>query len=172
MFRKIQQRFIQKRIHDNLNKRDTSRINETMKTLGFLIDEDHFNDFEKLYEVAKEIGLQRKDVKIFTCIRVKKKLPSLRQDQINNKHFTWKGEIDNLNAKEFLDFPFDVLVGYYNGNHEFLNLMVSASNAKFKVGFTGVDDRLSDLLIQVDLMKVEEFKKEFIKYMRVLNKIS
>ena len=46
-------------------------------TLGFLVDEDLFNDFEKLYEVANEIGLQRKDVKIFTFIRVKKKLESV-----------------------------------------------------------------------------------------------
>jgi hypothetical protein len=65
-----------------------------------------------------------------------------------------------------------VLVGYYKGSHEFLNLMMSTSKAKFKVGFSGVDDRLSDLLINVDLMKVEDFKNEFIKYLRVLNKIS
>ena len=172
MFKRIQQRFLKKRLHKNLKKRDTSKINEPLRTLGFLVDEDLFNDFEKLYEVANAIGLQRKDVKIFTFIRVKKKLPSLRQNQINNKHFTWKGEIDNLNAKEFMDIPFDVLVGYYEGNHEFLNLMVSESKAKFKVGFSGVDDRLSDLLINVDLMKVEDFKNEFIKYLRVLNKIN
>jgi len=172
MFKKIQQRFLRKRIHKNLKNRDTSKINEPLKTLGFLVDEDLFNEFERLFELVKDIGLQRKDVKIFTFIRVKKKVPSLRQNQINNKHFTWKGEIDNLNAKEFLDIPFDVLVGYYKGDHEFLNLMMSASKAKFKVGFSGTDDRLSDLLINVDLIKVEEFKIEFIKYLRVLNKIN
>ena len=172
MFKRIQQQFIRKRILKNLKKRDISKINEPLKTLGFLVDEDLFNDFEKLYELAGEIGLQRKDIKIFTFIRVKKKLPSLRQNQLNNKHFTWKGEIVNLNAKEFLDLPFDVLVGYYKGSHEFLNLMMSTSKAKFKVGFSGVDDRLSDLLTNVDLMKVEDFKNEFIKYLRVLNKIS
>lgn len=172
MFKRIQQRFLRKHINKNLKKRDTSKINEPLKTLGFLVDEDLFNDFEKLFDISREIGLQQKDVKVFTFIRVKKKSPSLRQNQINNKHFTWKGEIDNQNAKEFLDFPFDVLVGYYKGNHEFLNYMMSSSKAKFKVGFSGTDERLSDLLIDVDLMNVQKFKHEFLKYLRVLNKIN
>ena len=171
MLKKLQQRFLRKQINKNLKNRDISKINEPLKTLGFLVDEDLFNDFEKLYEISNEIGLQRKDVKLFTFIRVKKKVPSLRQNQINNKHFTWKGEINNQNAREFLDIPFDVLVGYYKKDHDFLNLMMSVSMAKFKVGFLGADERLSDLIINVDLTNLDDFKNEFIKYLKVLNKI-
>jgi len=171
MLKRIQQRFLRKLTAKNLKNRDRSQLNEPVKTLGFLVDEELFNDFEKLYAISKKMGLQRKDVKIFTFMRVKKKLPSLRQNQINNKHFTWKGEIHNQNAKEFLDMPFDALIGYYNDKNDFLDLMMSCSKAKFKVGFSGTDGRLSDLLINVDPLNSNQFSQELIKYLKVLNKI-
>ncbi len=49
--------------------------------------------------------------------------------------------------------------------------MVAKSNAKFKVGFTGVDDRLFDLIINIDLQNTDEVKSELVKYFKVLNKI-
>lgn len=172
MLKRIQQHFLRKLIDKNLKNRDISKLNESVKTLGFLVDEDLFNDFEKLHAISEKMGLQRKDVKIFTFMRVRKKLPSLRQNQINNKHFTWKGEIHNQNANEFLGVQFDVLVGYYKGKTGFLDMMMSSSQAKFKVGFSGTDDRLSDLLINVDPLNINQFSQELIKYLRVLGKIN
>ena len=74
-------------------------------------------------------------------------------------------------AQEFLDFPFDVLIGFYKGNHEFLNAMVAQSIAKFKIGFKGADERLFDLLLTVDLQKPDAFKSEVKKYLKILKKI-
>ncbi len=72
---------------------------------------------------------------------------------------------------DFLNTKLDVLVGYYSIKNEYLNLMVAKSNAKFKVGFTGVDDRLFDLIINIDLQNTDEVKSELVKYFKVLNKI-
>lgn len=171
MLKKIQLRFLRKKIEKNLDNRDLSKLNEPLRTLGFLVNEDYFKDFERLYLLSKELGLQRKDVRLFTFMEVKKKLPSLLQNQINNKHFTWRGEIKNQNANEFLEMPFDVLIGYYKGKNEYMDLMMSVSKAKFKVGFSLTDERLSDLLIDVNPLNVEKFRHELIKYLRVLKKI-
>ncbi len=171
MLKKIQQRFLRKLTDKNLKNRDTSNLNEAVKTIGFLVDEELFNDFEKLYVISEKMGLKRKDVKIFTFMRVKKKTPSLRQNQINNKHFTWKGEIHHQNANEFLEMQLDVLVGYYNSKNDYLDVMMSCSKAKFKVGFSETDKRLSDLLISVNPLEVDQFGQELIKYLKVLNKI-
>nr|WP_175445419.1 hypothetical protein [Ulvibacter litoralis] len=148
-----------------------SYVNAPVKTIGFLIDEVSFNDFEKLYEFSKTLGIQRKDVKVFSFVPYQKKAPSLRQDQISNKDFSWGGVVKNTSAQEFLKTPFDVLVGYYNGTHEFLDLLVSESKARFKVGVVGADERLFDLLIAVELSKTESFKTELKKYLTVLNKL-
>jgi len=172
MFKVIQKKRIQKKIEMYLKNRDISNLNDSVVTMGYLVDEDLFQDFEKLISVSKEMGLKDKDVKIFTFMNVKKKLPSLRQNQINNKEFSWKGIIQNQNANEFLDFPFDILVGFYKGENDYLDLMMTKSKAKFKVGFKGNDSRISDLIIDVDPLKTNDFKRELIKYLRVLNKIS
>jgi len=172
MFEKIKRRSLKKKIDQNLTKRDTSGINSRLTTLGILVDEALIPDLDAFDGFALDYKLQPKDVKVFSFQEVKKKLPSMRQNQINNKDFGWKGEINNQNAVEFLEKPFDVLVGYYKGNHEFMDLMVSRSKAAFKVGFPGGDERLFDLIMALNPKDVNNFKEELKKYLQVLNKLS
>jgi hypothetical protein len=172
MFKKLKQRSIKKQTDKNIRQRDTSQVNEPLTRLGFLIEESEFNDLEELYEFSSLLGIQRKDVNIFSFMTFKKKLPSLRQNQINDKDFTWRGAIHNQNAQEFLAIPFDVLIGYYQGTHDFLDLMVSASNAKFKVGVANADPRLFDLIIDIQLERTDDFKSELKKYLKILKKIT
>ena len=171
MFKKLKQYSIKRITDKNLNSRDLSEINAPLITLGFLVDETLFQDFETLYDYSNLLGIQRKDIKIFSFRDFKKNTPSLRQDQISDKDFTWDGTIKNISAQEFLGKSFDVLIGYYNGNHEFLDMMVSESKAKFKIGGIGADERLFDLLIAVELENMEAFKDETKKYLTVLNKL-
>jgi hypothetical protein len=171
MLNKVKQYSLKRQIEKNLIERDFSQRNEALRYLGFIVDEAFFSDFEKLYAFGKEFGLHSKDVKIFTFVQTRRKIPSLRQNQISNKEFTWRGEIHSQNAKEFLDFPFDVLIGYYKGKHEFLSAMVAQSKAKFKIGYSGMDERLYDLLLAVDPQKPELFNAEAKKYLKIFKKI-
>lgn len=154
-----------------MEHRDLSQVNSTLKTLGFIVDEKLIQDFEPLYDFYADFNLLPKDVKVFSFIEVKKKLPSLLQNQVQCKDFNWKGEMHNQNASDFLDKDFDVLVGYYEGKHEFLDAMISQSNAKFKVGFAEGDKRLFDLLISVNPNEIDAFKIELKKYLEILSKI-
>ena len=172
MLKRFQKIFLKKSIDKNLENRDVSKINDQLHSIGFLVDEEINIAFESFYEISKELGLPEKDVKIFFFSEVKTKTPTLHQNKINNKHFSWKGEIHNKNANEFLETPFDVLVGYYQSKNNYLDLMISKSNAKFKVGFKEIDNRLFDLLIDVDPFKISVIKKELLKYFRILNKIN
>ena len=65
MFKKLKQNSIRKITDKNLNARDLSEINAPLKTLGFLVDETVFQDFEALYDYSTLLGIQRKDVKVF-----------------------------------------------------------------------------------------------------------
>ncbi|MFT4697206.1 MAG: hypothetical protein ACI9SJ_000322 [Flavobacteriaceae bacterium] len=172
MFEKLKRKYLKRQIDENLKGRDLTLRNSSLKRLGFLVDENILLDIETLYDFSKELQIHRKDVKIYSFREVKKKLPTLVQNQINNKDFTWRGDIDNQNATEFLDIPFDVLIGFYSGKNEFLDVMVSKSKAKFKVGFKGGDERLYDLLMDIDPNNIEGFKLELIKYLTILNKIN
>jgi len=171
MFEKLKRRSLQRQTEKNLFKRDFSQRNNSLKTMGFLVDEKITKDYEDLYSFAKRLNIQTKDVKIFFFEEVKKKTPTLQQNMLSNKDFSFTGELLNQNAKEFLDIPFDVLVGYYSGKNEFLDLMVSASNSKFKVGVKGSDKRLFDLIIDIEPQQFQKFNDELKKYLKILNKI-
>lgn len=171
MFDKLKRRSLRKLTEKNLAKRDLSKVNSPLKTLGFLVDEMQFQDFDQLYDFSGELQLVPKDIKVFSFIEVKKKLPTLRHNQVQCKDFNWKGEMHNQNASEFLAEEFDVLIGYYEGENEFLDALISQSKAKFKVGFAGSDDRLYDLMLAVKPKDTALFKSELKKYLRILNKI-
>ena len=172
MLKKLKKRSFQRSIEKNLLGRDTSQVNAPLKSIGFLVDENVFGNLEALYNIGISLGLQQKDIKVFSFVTFSKKTPSLRQNQIHNKDFSWKGTIDNQNANEFLERPFDVLVGYYESSQQYLDAMVAKSAAKFKVGVSGGDERLFDLLLAVDVQNTKTFKSELEKYMKILNKIN
>ncbi len=171
MLKRIKHCSLKKHIDKNLLQRDVSQRNAPLKYLGFLVDEGFFDNFELLYEFGRELGLQRKDVKIFTFVEIRRKIPSLRQNQISNKEFSWRGEIQNQNAQEFLNLPFDVLIGFYQGAHEYMEAMISHSRAKFKIGFEGADERLFDLLLATNPSDFKVTMCEIEKYLKVLNKL-
>jgi len=171
MFERLKRRSLQKQTEKSLKNRDMTHVNDPLRRLGIIVDEHHFQDFEALYDFSDTLGILRKDVKVFSFLEVRKKTPSLRQNQINNSHFSWKGDIQNQNAKEFLDIPFDVLVCFNSEKNEFLDLMAARSKAKFKVSSVGADTRLFDLLIDIDPKRTEDFKNELKKYLEILKKI-
>lgn len=171
MLKKFKLKSIKKFTAKNLEKRDISNRNNQMKHLGFLVHESYFDNFELLYNLGVDLGVQRKDVKVFTFVETKRKIPTLRIDQITNKEFSWRGEIQCQTANDFLEFPFDVLIGFYKNENEYLDALVSKSNAKFKIGFVGTDERLYDLLLDIDPKNIEVFKEELMKYLKILNKI-
>jgi hypothetical protein len=146
-------------------------VNDSLTTIGFLVNEEDNIDFEIFFDISSTLGVHQKDIKIFSFIDIKTKTPTLIQNRIYSNHFNWRGEINNKNALDFLNTKLDVLVSYYSTKNNYLNLMTSKSKAKFKVGFNGVDDRLFDLIINVDPQKNLDVKSELLKYFKVLNKI-
>ncbi len=83
-----------------------------------------------------------------------------------------EGELHNQNALEFLDQSFDVLVGWYEKTHPFLDPMISQSKAKFKVGFAGSDQRLFDLILNISPRDVDLFESELKKYLTLMKKFN
>lgn len=171
MFQNLKRRSFDKVIASEVARRDASQINEALHTLGFLVDEDTFKEIDTLLESYAYFELQPKEVKVFTFVTHSKKAPSLRQNQVSNIDFSWKGVITNKNATEFLDTSFDVLVGYYANENQYLDVMMAKSKAKFKVGLSKGNPDLYDLLIDVSLNDFGKFKTELKKYLTVLGKL-
>lgn len=172
MLQRIKKRSIRKLTERNLSVRDTSDRNGPADSIGILVDETLYGDPDEYYQLGSDLGVQRKDMRIFIFSSDKHNLPTMRQNLLYVKEFNWKGEIKNHDALEFLDREFGLLLGLYKGPHLFMDLLVSKSKAKFKVGLTGSDPRLYDLLIDLPTWNPKAFQKELTKYLKTLNKIS
>lgn len=162
---------LKKQIDKNLEKRDLSHRNSKLRHLGFLVHEGYLDDIELLNSLGIELGLQKENVDIFTFAASGKKGNSISENQITKKDFNGRGEILNSGAEGFLNHPFDVLIGIYEDKHTFLDLMVSKSNANFKIGFYGADPRLFDLLLDINPKNKDLLKATIKKYLKIFNKV-
>jgi hypothetical protein len=93
MFKRIQKIFIRKNITKNLKKRTMFGINDSLKTIGFLVNEEDHIDFEIFFDISNALGVQQKDTKIFSFLDIKTKTPTLIQNKIFSNHFNWRGVI-------------------------------------------------------------------------------
>jgi len=171
LLQKIQEYNIDKHIALQLENRDLLKRNGKVQKLGFIVDENDVVNSELLYDVAQDLNIQRKDIKIVKFVALKKKAPTLIQNQISNKDFSWKGSFTNSDAEVFLDTPFDALIVMSSASNVYIDYLVSRSKAHFKIGFLTTKKKFFDLILAIDPSDVALFKSELKKYLTLLNKI-
>lgn len=131
-----------------------------------------FQSISKWINIQKEIEkiLEVENVKIMSFIDVDKKTkPS--KNHFSRKDFNWRGNINQTDLKNFLEEPFDLLIGYFNKKNLFIETTVLQSNATFKVGISKVNQRLYDMEIAVIPSNIQNFLIELRKYLVILQKI-
>ena len=171
MFKAIKQRYYQKAITAALAQRDISMLNTKMDTLAFLYDGDLVNELSPYYNIASSLKVSETKTQFFSFVTFKKNTPSLLRNQFSQKDISFKGALTGVSVKEFVSLDTDVLIYMSNKKHLLLESVVVKSNAKFKVGFKGVDPRYFDLILAVDPANNQAISTELTKYFKILGKI-
>lgn len=128
--------------------------------------------------IASSIDLQN-DLETILGVRNSKLYSFRKFNKLNEesfKHFSekdinWKGEFIQPNFTSFLEQPLDLLIGYFNTNHLYLECAVLESNASFKVGFSGINTELYQLEIAEEAAQSHQFFSELKKYLVILKKL-
>ena len=140
-------------------------------TIGILLDESYFSEKEGLIRELMVNGFDRNNIETLSFKeRIKPK------EVVDCCHFTRKnisvtGSFEKEDVAAFINKPFDMLISYYDVEKAPLLLATVKSKAKFKVGFSGVDNRLNNFMISSQAEKYTEFVAELIKYLKILNKL-
>ena len=137
-------------------------------TFGILTTESVSSKIDVQSEIEAILGL--KNSKIYSFKKFNK------SDEVSFKHFSekdinWKGEFIEPTFQSFLEQPFDLLIGYFNHNHLYLEKAVLESKASFKAGFSEVNSKLYELEISTELDNVQQFSSELKKYLQILKKL-
>jgi len=161
----------QKYVNKLLAARKAAVNNNKVKTIAVLLNADEYDDFESFRAFFKALELTSPKHKIIAYTTDDKLDHNQWDTYYSPKDFGWKGKINNIDLQGFIDENYDVLISYYKAEILPLNLITAASKANLKVGLSRSDERLYDLIIDVKTKDIETFKREFKKYLNILNKL-
>ncbi len=144
---------------------------DVVATVGIIIDETYFSDKESLIIELVSNGIRRSDIKTLSFRERVKPKEILDYCHFTRKDISVTGNFEKTDVAEFINTPFDMLISYYDVEKPPLVLATLKSKAKFKVGFSSVDNRLNHFMISSQVEKHTEFISELFKYLKILNKI-
>lgn len=160
-----------KYVNKLLTERKPTVNNNKIKTIAVLLNASEFHEFEVFRVYFKELGLTSPKHKIVAFTMDDKLEYNQWNAHFSPKDFGWKGKIKNIDLEDFINEPYDMLLCFYKNPVLQLNLITAASKANLKVGISNEDDRLYDLIIDVELKDINIFKQELKKYLNILKKI-
>lgn len=140
-------------------------------TVGILLDESYFLEKDGLIKELAANGIAANNIETLSFREKVKPKEVLDYNFYTRKDISVLGTFDKEAAAAFVNKPFDMLISYYDVEKAPLLLATLKSKAKFKVGFSSIDNRFNNFMISSQAEKYPEFVSELIKYLKILNKI-
>lgn len=99
----------------------------------------------------------------------KKEEPS--PEFFTEKDLGFKASLKSDNLKDFVKNRYDLFINYTKTSNLLTNMVTLLSQADFKAGFSGIDDRLYDIVVSDASFNEAVLNQELKKYLTILNKI-
>ncbi len=147
------------------------RLNQNfkIKKMRVLLDTSLGVDRQFFIALAKELRIADENLSIFAFKRPKE-LVSLYFDFFDpadiNFFGRFQGDLALMCEKEV-----DLQINYFNTKDLYMEWISTRAKNKLGVGFFGVDQRLNDIVFDMDPTDYNLFKAELVKYLTVLKKL-
>lgn len=169
MIQALKKRSLQKFYDKNIRKKvNPLQIRSKIISVAVLCSSDECIKVQS--ELQKILGVNASNI---TCLQFTS-IPKKEEDNTNNfspKDFGFRGKIASDTLQKFINTEFDLLVNCTTEANLYTNIVTLQSKAIFKVGYSGVDDNLFDLVISEPNFDSAIFYQELEKYLRILKKI-
>ncbi len=142
-----------------------------IKTVGIVVDHSFLNHMSKLKQNLVAYGIKEENIEIIVRNSHTKLEEDNKQIVVNASTITWTGTFSNSAVQQFIEKKFDLLINYYDYQKPVLILLSSLSRANFKVGFSAIDKRVNNLIIDASAAEYSIFDKELFKYLKILKTI-
>jgi hypothetical protein len=162
----IKEFFVKKSLKNNLHNVKNEVFTSNVQTIGLLVDESKFRHSKELINELVQQGIAPENIKIVAYRGKFEKKKEYSRLTFGKKHIDWKGDITENFLNEFTETEFDLLISYYEIEKSILMMLTSKSKAKFKVGFSSVDQRINRWMINTDIENYKLFISELFKYLK------
>tara|TARA_B100001057_G_scaffold74936_1_gene69551 strand:- start:12022 stop:12543 length:522 start_codon:yes stop_codon:yes gene_type:complete len=165
LFNKFKSRFLDNKIDESISiLRSSNRSpKKPINSIGCIVDTNLDLDYSDLLDLATEIGLKEKDIKIISYSNSIYNDPFCKM-RISDKSVNFCGNLRSADAEEFISSNYDILVNYF-GENKILTLLSAKTNAKFRVGFDCSNENINDIIFTDIFDNFVKFKKQLIKYL-------
>lgn len=170
-YRTIKDFLVKKQIKKSLALGLSAVNNEPIKTIGVLIDGIHFSDKDKLMNEFKKHANGQFKVNLLVYRKKAKKDESIEYPYFTKSDISFSGNFSKGEIDNFVNFPFDLLVNYYDESNANLELITAQSKAKFKVGFASVNKELNHFFVNTFVERHVEFTQVLFDYLKILKKV-
>lgn len=168
---KIKDFWAKKNVKKRLLNVKHNSSNNYIKKVGLLIDESYFLERAKLINELVQNGIQNQNIELLVFRDKIKKNEIFDYPVFSSKDMTWNGAFDKEQITTFTNANFDLLISYYDVEKAPLLLVTLNSKADFKVGFSSIDIRLNQFMIDTNAENYKIFVAELFKYLKILNKL-
>ncbi len=170
IFKGLKRNALKKSVESCIKKRKPqSKQVSSIKSLAVLIDASQSVNILSVVKLANELGVKSDHL---TVMGYKEDQKEISDDKdaayYNDKSFGVGGSIKSTSLNKFINKDYDVLINFYSDDRLELNYVAAASQAKFKVGFAEVDNRINDLIIGAASDNTNLFISELKKYLKIL----
>ncbi len=162
----IKEFFVKKSLKNNLNTIKNEVFTSNIQTIGLLVDESKFRNSNELIQELVLNGIAPENIKIAAYRRKFKKKKTYSRPTFGKKHIDWRGRIKENFLEEFINTEFDLLISYYDVESPVLMMLTSKSKAKFKIGFSAVDQKLNRWMISTAMSEYKLFITELFRYLK------
>lgn len=171
MFLKFIKNFgLKKIIKKSLAKYQPGTMPDAVTTVGVLTGEHYFKHRDAIVKELVKQGIAEKNIEVLSY-RGRVSSKEAIKGCYSLADISLNGKFKKEETTAFVYRQFDMLISYYDEEKLPLVAVTLKSKAKFKVGFSVVDNRLNDFTINTNPQKHEVFVNELFKYLKILNKI-
>ncbi|WPR70605.1 hypothetical protein SLW70_11745 [Flavobacterium sp. NG2] len=162
---------VKRKLKNSLFAEKKQPNSNAIKTVGLLIDESYFKNKKLLVEQLVTSGFLKVNIDVLVYRSRSSKNKVCEYPVFTSNDVNWNGVINNQVVTDFIDKEFDLLISYYDVEKAILLLVTHHSKADLKVGFSSIDKRLNNLMININAENYKVFVHELFRYLKILNKI-
>ncbi|HBK83433.1 MAG TPA: hypothetical protein DDZ41_07530 [Flavobacterium sp.] len=144
---------------------------ESVATIGVLIDAVSFKDKDIFLEKLKKKSPVEFKIQLLVFRKKVKKTETVHYPYFMASDVGLDGAFSKGEVEHFVNFPFDVLISYYDNQNSSLEWVTVLSKAKFKVGLHSIHTSLNHFTINTFVENYEEFILILFQYLKILKKI-
>jgi hypothetical protein len=167
----IKEFFIKKKLFNNpktfLDKDNTQKI----KSILLLIDESEKEYSQEFIREINTYSNQNFEINVLVYKAKIKNGSVINIPFFTSKNISFRGKFNGETLTSFMNSNYDLQINYFGNKTNLVSYVSNQTKAHFKVGFSSVDYRLNDLIIETKIDNTKEFIAELFKYLKVLNKI-